>query len=330
MILVLGTAPVLAWAGAIEHPRHVDAGLEVVATGVIRPLQLLWDGRAILVLSPGARGESAGEIYRLPVEGPLPIDLSHQPSTRIPFGDPAMATIGSLARDPRAGGLYLGEENGKRVWRLGADGRLVLYIKGLRRLAGGSSLAFDQAGRLILVDYADPYFAQPEERPPPGLEQLREEDYRGPLVIGLTLDPTIPLPRHVGNLAPLYPRVWGGRAGGALLPFLVSVVSLPDGHLLLLTSSGELYRLGNGGDLTLFARLPRGQYSRTNMVAAPDGTVFVSGGFHVGQVFRATTDGTVSVVAGDLADPEGVALDAGGSLYIAESSAHRILRVRRP
>jgi sugar lactone lactonase YvrE len=180
------------------------------------------------------------------------------------------------------------------------------------------------------VDYADPYLSQAEGRPPPGLEQFRDEDYRGPLVIRLALDPGIPLPRHVGNVPPLYPRAWGGRAGGALLPFLISGLVLPDGDLLLLTSSGELYRLGSDGDLTLFARLPRGQYNRTNMIAAPDGTVFVSGGFHVGRVFRVSRAGAVAVVAADLADPAGIALDPQGALYIAESSVHRILRVREP
>ena len=329
LALAVVVAPAVGWSSSPEPPR-VQAGLEVVATGVLRPLQLAWDGRAVVVLGPGTRGESAAEIYRLSVDGPLPVDLSRQPRISVPFADATTTTIGSLAVDPASGELFLGEENGHRVWRLGADGRLVLYLKGLRRLAGGSALAFDRAGRLVLVDYADPYLSQGEERPPPGLEQLREEDYRGPLVIRLTLDPTIPLPRHVGNIPPLYPRAWGGRAGGALLPFLISVLARRDGDLLLLTSSGELYSLGADDDLALFTRLPRGQYNRTNMVEAPDGTVFVSGGFHVGRVFRVTPHGVVTVVAADLADPAGIALDARGALYIAESSVHRILRVRQP
>src|SRR2546430_15827399 len=122
-------------------------------------------------------------------------DLSRQPRIRIPLAVSSAATLGSLALDPRSGDLFLGEENGTRIWRLSPDERLTLYATGLRRLAGGGTLAFDRLGRLVIVDYADPFLSQPEERPPPGLEQLREEDYRGPLVFRLTFDPAVPLPQ---------------------------------------------------------------------------------------------------------------------------------------
>jgi sugar lactone lactonase YvrE len=66
------------------------------------------------------------------------------------------------------------------------------------------------------------------------------------------------------------------------------------------------------------------------MVAAPDGTVYVSGGFHTGQVFRVAPDGAVTAIASDLSDPAGIALDSRGALYVAESGLHRILRIRAP
>jgi sugar lactone lactonase YvrE len=56
--------------------------------------------------------------------------------------------------------------------------------------------------------------------------------------------------------------------------------------------------------------------------------VYVSGGFHVGQVFRVSRDGAVETVASDLADPEGIAVDGRGAVYVAESSLHRIVRLR--
>ena len=311
-------------------PVHAQSARDVLATGVPRPLQLAVDGRVLLVLSPGARGDSAGEIYRVPLDGTAPLDLAGQPRTRIPFAREGGTTLGSMALDPETDALFLGEENGKRLWRLGADGRLVLYATGLRRLQGGSTLGFDHQGRLLVVDYADPYVSESEERATPGLEQLREEDYRGPLVLRLELDPNFPLPRRVGNLAPLWPRAWAGRVGGGLLPHLISVAPLPRNELLLLVSTGEIHRLSSDGAFTLFARLPRGQYNRTNMVAAPDGTAYVSGGFHSGQIFRVTPDGAVTAIASDLADPAGIALDARGTLYVAESALHRILRIRAP
>lgn len=324
---LVGVAIVLAlaaWPRAVISRPSVD----VVATGVPRPLQLVIDGRTLVILSPGARGDTAGEIYRVDLAGELPVDLSRQPRVRIPFPDSRMATLGSLALHPQTRELFLGEENGTRVYRLSDEQRLVLYAVGLHRLAGGSTLAFDGLGRLVIVDYVDPMLSESDERAPPGLEQFRDEDYRGPLVFRLTPDPAIPLPRRLLRLAPLFPRVWGGTLGGGLLPRLISVVPLASGDLVFLTSAGALFRLTADSTFSEFARLPSGQYNRTNMVGAPDGSLLVSGGFHVGRVFRVSPDGGVTIIASNLADPEGVALDARGDLYVAESSFHRIVRLR--
>lgn len=315
----------LAGSGA---PAAAQSAPEVVATGVPRPLQLVADGRSLIVLSPGVRGDSAAEMYRVELGGE-PVDLARQPRLRVPFPDSRMWTLGSLALQPSTRELFLGEENGQRVWRLGPDERLVLYATRLRRLGGGSTLAFDAVGRLVIVDYVDPRIT-PGEEPLPGLEQFWDEDYRGPLVFRLPLDPEIPLPRRLDRLAPLFPRGWGGRAGGALLPRLISVAPLSGDRLAVLTSGGALLRLGSDGSLSAWTRLPPGQYNRTSMVAAPDGTLFVSGGFHVSRIFRVTPAGSVTVVAEHLADPEGLALDARGDLYVAESSFHRIIRLRGP
>jgi hypothetical protein len=309
--VVTAALALAALAAVAAGGPATNSGVEIVATGIPRPLQLAVDGGFLLVLSPGLRGDSAGELYRFDLAAAEPVDLGRQPRLRIPFADSRMATLGSLALRPSTAEIFVGEENGQRVWRLAADGRLSTYATGLRRLGGGSTLAFDAGGRLVIVDYVDPRVTPPEERLP-GLEQFRDEDYRGPLVFRLELDPDIALPRRLDRLAPLFPRGWGGPAGGGLLPRLISVAASPDGTLVPWT------------------RLPAGQYNRTSMVMAPDGTLYVSGGFHVSAVFRVTPPGRVSVVADNLGDPEGVALDARGDLYVAESSFHRIVRVRLP
>jgi hypothetical protein len=327
--VVTAALALAALAAVAAGGPATNSGVEIVATGIPRPLQLAVDGGFLLVLSPGLRGDSAGELYRFDLAAAEPVDLGRQPRLRIPFADSRMATLGSLALRPSTAEIFVGEENGQRVWRLAADGRLSTYATGLRRLGGGSTLAFDAGGRLVIVDYVDPRVTPPEERLP-GLEQFRDEDYRGPLVFRLELDPDIALPRRLDRLAPLFPRGWGGPAGGGLLPRLISVAASPDGTLVLLTSGGELVRLGADGVLVPWTRLPAGQYNRTSMVMAPDGTLYVSGGFHVSAVFRVTPPGRVSVVADNLGDPEGVALDARGDLYVAESSFHRIVRVRLP
>jgi hypothetical protein len=298
---------------------------EIAVRGVPRPLQLAWDGAALLVLSPDARGESAGEIYRVRLDEHV-VQLTDEPRTRVPFPHAGARTIGSLAIEPASRALLLGEENGSRVWRLDADGRMTPYATGLRRLAGGSTLAFDRSGRLVLLDHADPFLSPQHDRPA-GFEHFREDEYRGPVVHRLAMDAAAPGPRRMGDVTPLFPRGWGGRSGA--LPHLVAVAVAGD-ELRVLSSSGELYRLADDGRPALVAKLPRREYTRANMLTGADGTVYVSGGFHSGTVFRVAVDGTVSVVAANLADPAGIALDQRGWLYIAESAQHRILRVRTP
>jgi len=319
-------AAALVFSAGPAREASMPAGLEVVATGVPRPLQLALDRRTLVVLGPGARGDSAGEIYRVDLDGALPVDVTHRPRVRVPFLDRRLATLGSLALEPRTRDLFVGEENGSRVYRLDSDERLTLYVDGLRRLAGGSAIVFDGAGRLVLVDHVDPNISPEQDRPPSGLEQFRDEDYRGPLVFRIALDPTLALPRRLDRTPPLFPRAWGGRAGGALLPRLVSVAPVGDG-LIVLGSGGTLYRLVNDA-LTPLATLPRGQYLRANLVGAPDGSVLMNGGFGVPMLFRISPEGAVTTLAGPLGDPQGIVLGGDGYLYVAESSLHRIVRLR--
>lgn len=320
-------AGLLAGALAVSAGRLEPwSGLDVVATGVTRPLQLALDGSSLLVLGIGSRGDAAAELHRIDLAGPLPVDLARQPRIRIPFPDAWTATLGSLAVAPGTRELFLGEENGSRIWRLGPENRLVLYARGLTRLMGGSTLAFDDAGRLLIVDHVDPRLSPYDEALAPGLEYFRDEDYRGPLLFRLTLDPAIPLPRDVGRLAPLFPRGWNGPAGGSFLPRLVAVAPRAR-DLVVLTSSGELFTIEDGGALVPFARLPAGQYHRINMVASRDGAIYVSAGFWVARVFRVSPAGAVTTLAADVADPQGIAIDARGNIYVAESSLHRIVRM---
>lgn len=324
----VGVAVLLLAGAAAPASDGTPGKVEVIATGVPRPLQLALDGQTLIVLGPGARGDAAAELYRIDLRGELPVDLSRQPRVRIPFADARTATLGTLALEPRSRELFLGEENGTRIYRLTLDERLALHATGLHRLAGGGTLVFDGAGRLLVVDYAEPTVAPGEDRGPPGLEPLREEDYSGPLVFRLTLDPAIPEPRRLERVPPLFPRGWRVR-GPILRPRIISVAPVGS-DIALLATTGEIFRLTADGTLASFARLPpgHGQYNRTHMVAAPDGSLLVSGGFQVGRIFRVGPDGSVSTVASNLGDPEGIALDVDGMLYVAESLFHRVVRLR--
>ena len=111
-----------------------------------------------------------------------------------------------------------------------------------------------------------------------------------------------------------------------MLPRLVAVAPIGD-ELMVVGSGGTVYRVAGDSRLIPVVTLPPGQYLRINMLAASDGSVFVSGGFSLGVIFRVSPDGAVTRLAGSLADPQGLALGPDGYLYVAESSLHRIVRV---
>ncbi len=323
VLLGVARAPVPAEVGVAPGLR-----VEPVVTGIPRPLQLAFGpAERLLVLSHGLGGDAA-EIYRLDLAGTLPLDASRAPKLVIPYAaGPRKTTLGSLAVDPRTGDLFVGEENGNRIYRLTAAGKLVPFATGLHYLVGGTSLAFDGAGRLVVVDYAGPEGQfRPESPPPPGLDWLMAEAYQGPLVFRLDPRADLPLPRRLELSPPLFPKAAARRPAGDPLPRLVSVAIAPDGDPRLLGSLGELFRLTSESVLERLARLPAGHYHRTNIAVAPDGSVLVAGGFHIRRLFWIS--GVVSVVAWDLGDPGGVVVDRAGQVYVAETALHRIIRIR--
>jgi hypothetical protein len=315
-----------------SHAVDVAPGyrVDVVATGVPRPLQLALDARGrLVVLSAGWSGDAAGEIYHLDLHEPLPIDGARVPHLVIPFVDDSRKTVfGSLAADPSSGDLFLGEENGNRIYRLGADHRLQAVAVGLNHLLGGASLTLDGRGRLIFLDYASLETHLRSETPlPPSLSWLVEEGYRGPLVFRVDPHEDRPLPRRADLLSPILPRSETPRANREPMWRLIGVTATAGDGLVFLSSVGEVFRLGADGDLHLVVRLPAGHYHRTNLTTGPDGSIFVCAGYQIRQILHISPSGNVSIVAGELGDPGGIVLDAGGRLYVPEAALHRILRI---
>ncbi len=306
-------AAALCWLTA-AGPRQAagadpSGGLrvEVVVTGIPRPIQLGFDGQeSLVVLSQGWRGDAAGEIFRIDMRGSQPVDVARSPRVVIPFaGEPRKTALGSLAVDPASGDLFLGEENGNRIYRLGAGHRLQAVAVGLDHLLGGSTIAVDPRGRLIFLDYASPETHLRSETPlAPSLSWLTQEGYWGPAVFRVDV--------HDASREPTWRLIGVTTAGDDLI--VLSVV-------------GEVFRLGADGDLHFIARLPPGHYHRTSLAMGPDGSVFVSGGFQVQKIFRITPAGEVSIVASDLGDPGGIVFDRAGALYVAETALHRIIRI---
>jgi hypothetical protein len=313
---------VLMWCLAAS-PRptagaEVAPGLrvDVVATALPRPIQLALDPRGrLVVLSAGASGDAAGEIYRLDLRGPLPIDATRMPRVVIPFADEIRkAVLGSLAVDPRSGSLFLGEENGNRIYRLGDDPRLQPVAVGLNHL--------------VFVDYAGSEAHLRSETPlPPSLSWLVDEGYRGPLVFRIDPAEDRPLPRRADLLVPILPRRESLRPDREPMWRLIGVTATPGDDLVFLSSVGEVLRLAPDGELRLVVRLPAGHYHRTNLTSGPDGSIFVCAGYQIRKIFRISPDGRVSVVASELGDPGGMVLDAKGALYVPEAAVHRIIRI---
>jgi hypothetical protein len=247
----------------------------------------------------------------------------------IPFSDDGRKTVfGSLALDPRTGSLYLGEENGNRIYRVGDDHRLQAIVVGLNHLLGGGALTLDRQGRLVFVDFASLETHLRSETPlPPSLRWLVDEGYQGPLVFRVDLREARPLPRRADLLAPILPRPETPRPTREPMWRLISVTATTDDDLVLLSSVGEVFRLGPDGVLRLVVRLPGGHYHRTNLTTGPDGSIFVCGGYQIRQIFRISPAGRVSVVASELGDPGGVVLDAEGVMYVTEAASHRIIRI---
>ena len=326
----------LTWC-VVSNPRptagaEVAPGfrVDVVATGLPRPIQLALDPRGrLVVLSSGWFGDAAGEVYRLDLRGPLPIDAARVPRVVIPFADePRKTVFGSLAVDPRNGNLFLGEENGNRIYRLGDDHRLQAVVVGLNHLLGGTALTLDRRGRLVFVDYASPESHLRSETPlPPSLSGLVDEGYQGPLVFRVDPAEERPLPRRADLLAPILPRSEATRPDREPMWRLIGVTATQGDDLVFLSSVGEVLRHGPDGELRLVVRLPAGHYHRTNLTTGPDGSVFVCAGYQIRQIFRISPAGRVSIVASELGDPGGIVLDAAGVLYVPETALHRIIRI---
>lgn len=303
--------------------------LDVVATALHRPVQLALDpaGR-LVVLSHGRHEDTAAEILWLDAAGTLPVDASISPRVVIPFPDERRKLVfGSLDVDRRTGDVYLGEENGNRVYRLTADQRLAVVAIGVQHLVGGSSIALDGRGRLVVLDFASPETQRRSETLlPPGLDVLTVEGYQGPLIFRVDLLETSPLPRRLDLAPPLFPRAWMRRASEPLVRF-VSVAAVGSGDdVVLLDSLGQVFRL-TAGDLRHVVRLPAGHYHRTNLAVGPDGSVWISTGFHIRLLYRVAPAGAVEVVASELGDPGGIVVDAGGRTYVAETALHRVIRI---
>ena len=330
LVAVLGLAGSVLLASTAPQAQTAVPRVEIVATGLVRPVQLAFEASGRLVVLCHGLGDAAAEIVWLDLTARLPVDASRLPRVVVPFSDaPRQTVLGSLAVDPKSGGVVLGEENGNRIYRLTGDKRLTPLVVGLNHLLGGSSFAMDRQGRLVILDDAS-FQAQlrSEAPPPPALDSFGADEYQGPLVFRIDLEEDMPLPRRADLISPLFPRHAARRVAGERPLRFIAVATTVDDGLALLNWVGEVFILSREGRLRRLARLPPGQLNRTSMAVAADGSIIVSGGFHIREVYRVSPDGDVTSLARDLKDPQGIAVDRAGAVYIAEAARHRVIRIR--
>ena len=82
-LIVLGLLSSAGAQGPVAPPGLGE--LEVVATGIPRPTQLVLDGHTLTVLGPGLHGDAAGELYHVDLNERLPVDLTMRASHRLGF-----------------------------------------------------------------------------------------------------------------------------------------------------------------------------------------------------------------------------------------------------
>lgn len=329
--LVLGLttgAAAQVWSGASLQGApmlQLTAGwrLELVGVGFRLPQDVALDppDGLWLLTQVDPTGSGASALVRIPLSGLLPVEAKTLRPVSIPFSpDPARFRMGSLARHPTTGDLYVAERLGRHIYRVPPGGSPVLYARGLNQAAFWA-LAFDGEGRLVVLDFAGRSvvadMARAGER-----EWFGEgERYEGPVLYRLAVDDPLPLPRNLEYAKPVFPAA-ALRRTGAMLPRYRSVRPLPGGDLLLVGPAGELHRLRHDGAIASL-----GSVSGAHMVAlGPEGELYALDHFG-GRIVRVDPDGTARPFVEGLTRPMALVTLPDGSLVVAEDSG-QVLRLR--
>lgn len=147
----------------------------------------------------------------------------------------------------------------------------------------------------------------------------------------------------VSTLAGVAPRLGSVDATGASARFQDprKVIALPDGTLVVAEGPGLRRIAADGAVTTLASTGNLATFSASDVARGPAGEYYVADPFsHV--IHRVAADGTITLWAGvadtpgssdgpaasaTFSNPEGIAVDAGGVVYVADSGNHTIRRI---
>ncbi len=318
------------WSGASLRSARVlrlppGYGLEIVGVGFRLPQDLAVESpdAVWLLTQTDPVGGGSGALRRVPLTGAGRIEVDSLPAISIPFSPgPARFRAGSLARHPTTGDLYVAEQSGRHIFRVSPRGEVVLYARGLNRLAETKALCFDPEGRLVVLDFAGRSLVADA-----GDGTLRElfgdaDPYVGPVLYRLRVDEALPLPRNLEHANPAFPSR-AVRQPGTHLERRVAVLAVPSGDLILSAQAGMVDRLRPDGSLERVARLPAARA----VAAGPAGELYGLDSLG-GRIVRIGPDGTVQPFVEGLVRPAALTTLPDGSLLVAEDPG-RLLRLRR-
>jgi hypothetical protein len=327
--LLLLAVLALPWVGLAQDgngtaPRgtralRLPAGyrLEVIGTGFRLPQDLAVESAtAVWLLSQADGAEGAGSLLRVPLDHPEPVDARALAAISIPYAPgPARFRVGSLARHPGTGHLYVAEQSGRHLFRVSPAGQVVLYARGLERLAETRAVAFDGAGRLVILDFTGaPLLA---DASPGSFRELFGAGESGPALYRLRVDDeVVALPRNVEALVPFFT---GGRAR---LPRWGGVFALATGDLVLSSSGGRIDRLRPDGTVVPAA----GRAAADVVAAGPRGELYGVDTMR-GRIVRILPDGAVEEFVQGLVRPRALAVLPDESLIVAGDTG-RLIRLR--
>ena len=332
-LLLLGVAAGASaqdWSGAslrgaqqLALPEGYRA--EVLARGLRLPQDLAVDpSDGLWVLCRGARGRSgAGTLVRVPLNALGPIDATQLPAVLIPFGSTTVPfEVGSVARHPGSGDLYVSEGRGHHVYRVTTDGRVTVFATGGRALVDGRALVFDNQGQLLVLDLAGSGPIAEMTMDP--LRELLEtgEPYQGPVVYRLRVDEVLPLPRNLEYARSAFPPA-ALRRRTVVLPRYHSLASLPSGELVG-GAHGVIDRLRPDGTIVRLAEL-----TGVGAVVAGNAGVLYALDYLGGRIARVHPNGAVESFAEGLVRPAALAVLGDGTLAVAEDTG-RLLRIFLP
>jgi len=236
---------------------------------------------------------------------------------------PAYTVFASGLDGPRgllfghSGELYVAEQNGDTVAKIGPNGVVQRIAKGF---SSPHDLAIDREGNLYVADSGHDRIARIS---PTG--QVTTYIDKVPTPVDLDFNPQGEL-----LVCELYKGEVVSFKAGKVARVVASGLSWP--HGLAFGKSGETYinentgnridRVDSGGKLQRFADVER----PVGLAFGRSGDLYVAQP-QVGKVSRVKPDGTRITLLEGLKQPRDPAFDAAGNLYFAETESGRILKL---